>query len=179
MYLNDGPALKRYDVVTRTIQTVFDVSTQPGLFGTNRFIWQVHSSNDDRVHSATLKDGSSYAELGCLAYRQDTNQFFYYPKIGAYDECQIDKSGRWLVIKENVDGVHGEDNRIIDLETGTETRLLDANGAAGHSDTGYGYMVAADNWANQGNSIKVWKFDAESPARRARVPHGDMVGLGA
>ena len=65
------------------------------------------------------------AELGCFAYRQDTNQFFYYPRIGAYDECQIDKSGRWLVIKENVDGANGEDNRIIDLETGTETRLLD------------------------------------------------------
>ena len=39
-----------------------------GLFGANRFIWQVHSSNDDRVHSATVKDRSSYAALGCFAY---------------------------------------------------------------------------------------------------------------
>ena len=32
------------------------------------------------------------------------SQVFYFPRIGDYDECQIDKSGRWLVIKENVDG---------------------------------------------------------------------------
>ena len=50
---------------------------------------------------------------------------------GDYDECQIDKSGRYLVVKENVDGRNGEDNRIIDLETGAETVFLDENGAAG------------------------------------------------
>jgi hypothetical protein len=65
---------------------------------------------------------------------------------GDFDECQIDKSGRWLVIKENVDGRNGEDNRIIDLQTGQESVFLDEDGAAGHSDVGYGYLVAEDNF---------------------------------
>ena len=173
LYLNDGPALKRYDVVSRMFETVFDVSTQPGLFGTNRIIWQVHSSGDDRVHSATLRDGSTYADLGCFAYQEDLHRFSFYPirsTSSLYDECQIDKSGRWLLIKENVDGLNGEDNRIIDLSAGAETTLLDQNGAAGHSDSGYGYMVAADNWDSHPNAIKLWKF-GQSPLQGRLVHH--------
>ena len=154
LYMNDGYSLMRYDVVTHAATKVFDVRDH---LGADRRIWQIHSSNDDNVHSATVKD-SSYNDVGCVAYNQSTGRATYIARKGDYDECQIDKSGRWLLVKENIDGKNGEDNRIIDLETGTETRLLDQNGAAGHSDTGYGYMVAADNWANQGNTMKVWKF---------------------
>jgi len=173
LYVNDGPALKRYDVLSKVSETVFDVSTQPGLFGANRMIWQLHSASDDRVHSATLKDGSTYADLGCLAYREDMKQFSYYPirsTSSSYDECQIDKSGRWLLIKENVDGLSGEDNRIIDLSSGTESTLLDQNGAAGHSDSGDGYMVAADNWDSHPNAIKLWKF-GQNPLQGRLVYH--------
>ncbi|PYR63838.1 MAG: hypothetical protein DMF91_02215 [Acidobacteria bacterium] len=173
LYLNDGPSLKRFDVLSKMFETVFDVTTQPALFGTNRIIWQVHSSSDDRVHSATLKDGSTYADLGCFAYQEDIRRFSYYPirtTPDAYDECQIDKSGRWLLIKENVDGQFGEDNRIIDLSTGIETTLLDQNGAAGHSDNGFGYMVAADNWDSHPNAIKLWTF-GQSPLTGRLVYH--------
>jgi hypothetical protein len=178
LYLNDGPALKRYDILTRQIETVFDVSQHQSVFGSNRIVWQLHSSSDDRVHSATIKDGGSYAELGCMAYREDTRQVFYFPRLGAYDECQIDKSGRWLVIKENVDGQAGEDNRIIDLATGAETRLLDQNGAGGHSDNGHGYLVAADNWDTRPNAIKVWKF-GQSPLQGTLVYHNLDWNVGA
>ncbi len=81
--------------------------------------------------------------------------------MGDYDECQIDKSGRWLVIKENVDGRHGEDNRVIDLQTGAERVLLDENGAVGHSDIGFGYMVGTDNWNARPGAIRTWKFDLD------------------
>jgi hypothetical protein len=157
LYLNDGPRLLRYDVQSKAIETVFDVTSQyPG-----RYIWQIHSSNDDRVHSATLRDSSSYQMLGCVAYREDTRRFYYYPKKGDFDECQIDKSGRWLVIKENLDGKNGEDNRIIDLETGAEHVLSDENGAAGHSDIGFGYMVSEDNFSSQPGAVRVWRFDMD------------------
>lgn len=157
LYMNDGPRMLRYDVEARSFETVFDVSAKYG----NRYIWQMHSSNDDRVHSATLRDGSSYEMLGCVAYREDRQQWFFYAKRGDYDECQIDKSGRWLVIKENVDGRNGEDNRIIDLDTGAEQVLLDENGAAGHSDIGHGYMVAEDNFNAQPGAVRVWRFDMD------------------
>jgi hypothetical protein len=157
LYVNDGPRMLRYDVQSKTFETVFDVSAKYG----NRYIWQMHSSNDDRVHSATLRDGSSYEMLGCVAYREDRQQWFFVPKKGDFDECQIDKSGRWLVIKENVDGRNGEDNRIVDLETGVEQVLLDENGAAGHSDIGHGYMVAEDNFNAQPGAVRVWRFDMD------------------
>src|SRR2546427_8825408 len=41
--------------------------------------------------------------LGCMVYREDTKKFLYYPKTGDFDECAIDKSGRWLMSLENVD----------------------------------------------------------------------------
>src|SRR5205814_263772 len=112
LYVNEGARLYRFDVLTKQFETVFDASAR---FGSDKYIWQIHSSNDDRVHSATLRDGNTYDMLGCLAYREDTRQFSYYAAVGDFDECQVDKSGRWLLIKDNVDGANGEDNRIIDL----------------------------------------------------------------
>jgi hypothetical protein len=161
-------SLQRYDVVTHTFETVFDVATRSDLFGTNRYIWQFHSSDDDTVHSATLRDRGSFAMLGCVVYQEDAREFSFYAKTGDFDECQIDKSGRWLLIKENVDGVAGEDNRIIDLDTGVQRVLLDQDGAAGHSDMGYGYMVAGDNWDNQSSAQKLWKF-TDDPLQGTRV----------
>ncbi len=167
LYLNSGSSLLRYDVLSHQMQTVFDAAPQ---YGSDKYIWQVHSSSDDRVHSATLRSSVTYEMLGCLAYREDTRQFTYFPKNGDFDECQIDKSGRWLVIKENVDGLYGEDNRVIDLQTGVEKVLLDQNGAAGHSDNGYGNMVFADNWNSLPNAIRVFEFGTD-PLRAPLVHH--------
>ncbi len=159
-----GSALQRYDVISHSLSTVFDVASRPDLFGANRSIWQFHSSSDDRVHSATLKDKSSYADLGCLAYREDTQQFFYFPQKGLnYDECQVDKSGRWLVIKEKIgaDMKSEVDNRIIDLQSGVERDLLDRNGAGGHSDNGFGYILAADNMNPQPGAVRLWDLSLD------------------
>jgi hypothetical protein len=172
LYLNDGPKLVRYDVQAHTFETVFDVTPR---FGANRYIWQVHSSADDRVHSATLRDNATYAMLGCVVYREDVRDWYYAAASGDFDECQIDKSGRWLVIKENVDGRNGEDNRVIDLQTGTARVLLDDDGAGGHSDLGYGYMVAADNYNPLPGAIRLWRFDLEL---RGGEPVSPVAGQG-
>jgi hypothetical protein len=155
LYLNDGAKLLRYDVLAKTFATVFDAAP---AFGADRYIWQVHSSDDDLVHSATLRDATSYEMLGCLVYREPTGQFSYFPKLGDFDECNIDRSGRWLLIYDNVDGRNGLDNRIVDLQTGTETLVLDEDHAAGHHDMGYGYMVAADNWNQLANAQLLYTF---------------------
>jgi hypothetical protein len=157
LYVYEGSRMMRYDVMSKSIETVFDVATQYP----NRYIWQMHSSSDDRVHSATLRDSSSYEMLGCVAYREDMRRFDFFPKKGDFDECQIDKSGRWLVIKENLDGKNGEDNRIIDLTTGQERVLYDEKGAAGHSDIGHGYLIAEDNFNPQPGAVRVWRFDGD------------------
>jgi hypothetical protein len=167
LYVVSGAALYRYDVNTKQLDRVFDATAQ---FGSNRAIWQTHSSDDDAVHSATLRDSTTWEMLGCLVYSESTKQFSYFPKTGAFDECQVDKSGRWLLIKEQVDGAYGEDNVIVNLQTGVQTRFLDQAGAAGHSDNGYGYMVAADNWNALPGAVRVWRFDQPFPATEPGPP---------
>ena len=169
LYVNQGPQLLRYDVLAGQFETVLDVTAQ---FGADRYVWQAHSSADDRVHSATLRSSTTYEMLGCVVYKEATRAFTYFPKIGDFDECQVDKSGRWLVIKENVDGVYGEDNRIIDLDTGAERRFLDQEGAGGHSDMGHGYMIAEDNWHAQPGAVRVWSFAGALPGV---PPQGQLV----
>lgn len=157
LYVSDSTTLYRYDVYNRNFDVVFDIRAQ---MGSQYVLWQHHSSDDDRVHSATVRDSNSYEMLGCLAWEEDSATLNYFPKVGDYDECQVDRSGDWLLIKENVDGRNGEDNRIIDLRSGNERILLDEDGAAGHSDLGHGYMIAADNYANDADTQKLWRFDS-------------------
>jgi len=161
IYILSGTQLLRYDVLAHTFETVVDVSSQYP----NTVLHQANSSNDDDVHSATLEDSSSYAALGCVAYKVSTKQYFYFPVQGNFDECQIDKSGRYLEIKEKLPADPcsscDEDDVIEDLQTGTQTILLDQGGAGGHSDLGYGTMVAVDNWNNFANAWREW--DLSSP----------------
>jgi len=169
LYLHDGSALRRYDVLTHAMSTVFDVRQ---TFGEGKSVWQAHSSDDDRVHSATLAvRGETQQSLGCLVYIEDRQQFSYFPRTGDFDECQIDKSGRWLLIKEQVDGLQGDDNVVVDLQTGIQRVLLDEDGAGGHSDNGYGYTVAADNWNREPNAFRLWKF-GDDPLRGSLVYRG-------
>ena len=154
LYVNDSDRLLRYDVNSRALETVFDVREH---LGSDRHIKQMHSSSDDRVHSATVQD-SSWRMVGCVAYIEASRRAVYVAAKGDYDECQIDKSGRWLLIKEDVDGRDGEDNRIIDLQNGGEQVFLDREGAAGHSDLGYGYLVAEDNMFSTPGAARVWQF---------------------
>ena len=155
LYLLDGARLQRYDVVAHTLETVFDATSQ---FGSTTYLWQAHSSADDRVHSATLRQSSSYEMLGCVVYDEAARKASWFPKKGDFDECQIDRSGRWLVIKENVDGVNGEDNVVVDLQTGNEQLLTDPNGASGHSDMGFGYLIAEDNFNRLPGAVRRWNL---------------------
>lgn len=149
--------LNRIDVLTKKIEVVFDTATK----FPDTYVWQHHSSDDDRVHSFTLRKNVTYEELGCAVYREDKKEFSFFAKKGAFDECQIDKSGRYLVIKEDVDGKPAEDNRIVDLDTGKERTLLDPDGAGGHSDMGYGTLIAADNYNAKANAIRFWDLSKD------------------
>jgi hypothetical protein len=155
LYISDGPKLLRYDVVTHLFDTVFDVTSR---FGSGRQIWQAHSSNNDLVHSATLRVSGTNNNLGCLVFHEATGEYSFFPRKGAFDECHIDKSGRYLVILENVDGRNGSENVIVDLQTGSETIVKDENGGVGHADMGYNYIVGADGYNALPNAIITWNF---------------------
>ena len=156
LYMNDGPKMLRYDVLSRQFQTVYDVTSQ---FGPNRKISQMHSSNDDLVHSATLQVADSGESLGCVVYLEAKRQFRFYEKIGRFDECNLDRSGRWTVSLEDLGVPKDIGNRIFDNETGHETRLKGPRGTLGHLDMGYGYMVGADNHNPLPNATIRWNFE--------------------
>ena len=169
IYIDSGSQLLLYDVLDHTFQTVFDASTEYG----NVILTQTSSSNNDVFHAGTLEDGSTYEPLGCLVFRSDTGQSYLFRKTGTFDECQIDKSGRFVVIKEKTPhtcNACDEDNIIVDLAEKREHLLLDQDGAGGHSDLGYGYMVAADNWYSYPNSWRLWDF-ANLPFSDGLVTH--------
>jgi hypothetical protein len=169
LYLFEGSQLLRYDVQTRQLTTVFDSA---GQFGADKYIWQLHSSNDDRVHSATLRSRTTYEMLGCVAYSEASGKATFVPKKGSFDECQIDRSGRWLITKEDIDGKNGEDNRIIDLQTGAEQTLIDPNGAGGHSDVGFGYMIAEDNFNAAPGAVRRWSLGQDMQGGQPSVLRG-------
>lgn len=162
-----GGKLYRYDILTKQLDTVFDIAPS---FGSNKFIWQPHSSNDDKVHTVTIRDGSSYAMLGCAAFNENTQQFTYFAAIGDFDECFVDKSGQWVMSLENVDGLYAHDNRIFNLQTGAASVVLDQEGAAAHLDTGYGVVVGEDNWNSLPGAARLLTF-GQTPIAGIVVSH--------
>jgi hypothetical protein len=171
--------LQRVDILTGQTDVVFDIGAE---FGTNRYIWQLTSSNTDLVHSFTLRDRANYRMLGCGVYFETSQTFKHYPDA-RIDECHVDRSGRWLVIKSQVDGLQSLDNRFINLETDEETLLTDPEGATGHSDMGYGVMIGHDNYthAEFGNfpSIRLWAFGTNPPGPGSLIYHPLRWGLGS
>jgi hypothetical protein len=156
IYIDDGPQLLRYDVLAQQFETVFDITAQ---FGANRTVWQTHTSNDDLVHSATLKVSDTGEYLGCFVYFETTAAYRWYPKVGDFDECHLDRSGRWTVSQEIISTPDSDDMRIFDNQTGQETRISQPNGALGHLDMGYGYAVGANGYNSLPNATLLWTFD--------------------
>jgi len=176
LYVNDGPKMLRYDVASQSFETVYDVTSQ---FGPNRKIRQMHSSNDDLVHSATLQAADSGEDLGCVVFSEAKRQFRFYPKIGTFDECNLDRSGRWTVSLEDIGVSKDIANRVFDNETGQETRINGPKGTLGHLDMGYGYMLGADNHNPMPNATIRWNFEptiSQGPVLH-RNPNWDLVAI--
>lgn len=173
-FLPGTAMLRGFDVVTRQ----FDATPALDLAACPRpavcpdaaaYIFQPHSSDDDRVHSATVQN-TAFERLGCVVF--DAGRFVYVPVRAGYalDECHVDKSGRWLLILETQpDGKL--DNRVFDVPTGAAIALSDTAGALGHLDTGFGYAVGADNYHPLPNASILLKFPIVSTER----PLGPVV----
>ncbi|HEY1373656.1 MAG TPA: Ig-like domain-containing protein [Candidatus Binatia bacterium] len=158
----------RYDILSHNFQQIFDVASRTDIFGGNRWITQLHSSDNDKVHSFTVSDSSTDEMLGCGVYHEDTGSYQYYPKIGNYNECNLDATGRWLVI---LDGSSDLDNRVIDLQNNSEKMILNQNGRLGHLDMGAGYMVGGSGSVPLPQANLLYKF----PLATTTYPVGPMV----
>lgn len=165
-FLVGSTQLRRYDVLARTFDAspAMDLSwcPRPAICASDAMaINQPHSSDDDLVHSAAVQD-LNWRRIGCVVYREDTRQFLYYAVSTGYifDECHVDKSGRWLIVLES-STAGSRYNRIVDLTTGSIRTIEDVNGGLGHLDMGFGYAVGADTYNPQANAtIRVNLADA-------------------
>lgn len=124
----------RFNIETGQAAVVFSEQLE-------HYLWQCNSNFDETVHSATLRDKATYNMLGAVVYNETTKQRFFFPAIGEFDECQIDHSGKHLLIKETYANGSGESNRIINLDNLDISTISDKDGAVGHSDMGYKYVV--------------------------------------
>lgn len=132
LYYSVGPRLLR----SGEDEIVLDIAaSHPGCR-----IWQAHSSEDGRVHSATVEritNEGPYERIGTVL--QVGREQRFYGALQPLDESQISKDGAFLLIKE------GDDNRIITVATGEERWIQDTDGAVGHSDMGAGIVIGEDN----------------------------------
>lgn len=144
LYVTEGPRLRRINLFSHEDEVVCDISGgYPGCI-----VWQAHSSADDNTHSFTIKRVTSdgpYVALGAMVCRSGQEPRFIEIQAGfTYDECAIDASGRWVVIKQT----QGNRlyNRIIDLVNGKDRTIMQGDGALGHSDMGYGVMAGENSY---------------------------------
>jgi hypothetical protein len=154
LYAPQGDRLTAYDVVTGEVHHAVSV---PGVG-----LKQCHSSADGQVHSFTLEGGPAVWKNGNLSR---------WTPLGTYDECQITKSGRYLVIKE------GTANRIVELATGSEWTITDQQGAVGHSDTGWDSVVGEDDQTQPGGCFRRWDFTPDGPQDGGVVYHTDWTSM--
>jgi hypothetical protein len=173
-FLVGGTQLRRFDIFTRQFDSTpaIDLAACPRPSvcpSTARYLTQPHSSDDDRVHSASVQN-SNWQRIGCVVSRP--SGFLYYATPGGmvFDECHIDKSGRWLILLMNRNN-GTRINRIVDIQTGKQTTIDGTDGALGHLDTGYGYAVGADNYNPLPNATILLKFPVQSTKR----PIGPVV----
>ena len=173
-FLVGGTQLRRYDVVTRRFEArpALDLGAcpRPSVCPVDaQYLTQPHSSDDDRVHSASVQNGD-WRRIGCVVSRRSRFLYFATPGGFVFDECHVDKSGRWLAMLEGrLDG--SRINRIIDLDTGAQTIIEGVDGALGHLDMGYGYAVGADTYSGLPNATILLKFPVTSTQR----PIGPVV----
>jgi hypothetical protein len=172
VWLPGSTQLLLYDVETRQ----FDRSPAIDLAQCRRacpetvaYISQPHSSDDDKIHSATVQT-SSFEGVGCLVAHH--NRYLYYEVTPGYsfDECHVDKSGRWLLFLETAtDG--SRLNRVVNVRTGAVQMLQDRDGALGHLDIGDRYAVGADTFNPLPNATILLQFPPASTTR----PIGPVV----
>jgi hypothetical protein len=147
LFAHEGARLWAYDVASHQYTLVRDFGTMfPG-----QYLWQMSRSLDDDVFAFALRDNSSYAYVGYVAWRRSADTILLHQSTSELDEVQVDKDGNFLVVKTGQSGHGVIEVRVADLTTGSFADLTDdaPDFAPGHSDNGRGIVVGADNWTNR------------------------------
>ncbi|MFP5260852.1 MAG: hypothetical protein ACLGJB_02970, partial [Blastocatellia bacterium] len=141
---HDGLKLWAYNVAADTYALVKDFSAALPPCE----LWQMSRSIDDNVFAFTLRRNGK--PVGYIAWRRDADSL-YKAETENLDEVQVDKSGQYLVVKQDPARAAGVEVRVVDLQTRAAEDLTDSapDYAPGHSDNGAGSVVGGDNWQNR------------------------------
>lgn len=139
-----GLKLWAFDVTARTYILIKDFT---GLVPAG-YLGQMSRSLDDNIFAFTLKD-PNYAPTGYMVWQRDQNRIVRNVSLSNFDEVELDKTGRYLVVKALFGG--GVDFQVVDLQTGGAQGLTDPapDYSPGHSDNGRNIVVGYDDWNNQ------------------------------
>jgi hypothetical protein len=183
IYLIEEPThrrLLRYNVSTQAFTEVFSIVNRVTgcVVGVcDKFITQAHSDATDTNHTASLWQSipnQASVALGCVTYNSSTDVFRFYPKVGSYDECQLDKSGRWTLLQEdhnpNASGCATnnscDDNEMVVFDNTTGNQVLNFTGplnTAGHTHGGFNYIVTQDGHNPQPSATIRWDYQLPTP----------------
>ncbi len=143
----EGPRLWNYNVKTKSYTLLKDFSEM--LPGDRP--WQLSRSIDDEVFGFTRKDLVKNSINGYAAWKRSTDKLLVNKNETEIDEVQIDKSGRYLVVKGDKQGRGVINVHVLDLQSGAISDLLDdgPDFSPGHSDSGMGCLVGDDNYLNR------------------------------
>ena len=113
--------------------------------------WQLSRSIDDEVFGFTRKDLIKNSIKGFAVWKRSADKLLVNMDETELDEVQVDKSGRYLVVKSDKQGRGVINVHVIDLQSGTVSDLLDdgPDFSPGHSDNGTGCLVGDDNYLNR------------------------------
>ena len=135
VYVIQGPRLHCVNPFNGEDEVVLDISDRY----TDHNLWQAHSSDDGLTHCATVRQNSNDFNPHIATVISSHGVVQYVPAFGKQDESHITGSGGHCVIEED------DNNRIVDVNTGREELIVDADGALSHIDCGPDYMVGEDN----------------------------------
>ena len=119
----------------------------------NFAISQISRSLDDEVFALSLKVPGG-KDAGCAAWRRrDDKVLFHRGLVGSLDEVQIDKSGKWLLIKERKGRI---ESWVADVQTGHVEGLTDAAPDFGPGTTGTAYSSASSRRPTGSLPWSIW-----------------------
>ena len=146
---HSGLNIWAYNVKTKTYTLVKNFAKEfPEPKGMS--VAQMTVSIDDQVFAFKVRGpGPKWGIRRWGAWRRDTDKMLVDRKAArGFDECHVDKSGRYLVVKERKGKI---ESAVVDLHTGKTALLTDGapDFGPGHSDNGHGSVVGAENHRNR------------------------------
>ncbi len=167
------------NVASGTETVVFDLASSGARkahgAGSDVRVWAAIASNDGQSWAMTVKKAvDPWNDLGCAIYHAPTDAWHFMP--GPMGDCFVDKGGAYWVA--GVAGATSGNDQLLGTVNpwSVGETLTDPDGAPGHLDLGWGFLLGEDNFAPLGQTLRLWDLSRPLKAPgQGRVVH-TMVG---